>query len=45
MTQQSTADKSMVSSLAIKGLRPAIKQIVMPQNPKDFNDARQSPSG
>ena len=39
--QQSTADKSLVSSLAIKGLRPAIKQIVMPQNPKDFDDARQ----
>ena len=39
--QQSTEDKSLVSSLAIKGLRPAIKQIVMPQNPKDFDDARQ----
>ena len=40
-SQQSTADKSLVSSLAIKGLKPAIKQMVMPQNPKDFDDARQ----
>ena len=40
-SQQSTADMSLVTSLAIKGLKPAIKLIVMPQNPKDFDDARQ----
>ena len=39
--QHNNADKSLVSSLAIKGLRPAIKQIVMPMNPLSFDEARQ----
>ena len=34
--QHSNTDKKLVTSLAIKGLRPAIKQIVMPHNPQDF---------
>ena len=39
--QYSNADKKLVTSLAVKGLRPAIKAIVMPLNPQTFDDARQ----
>ncbi|MEW8191292.1 MAG: hypothetical protein AB2766_18520 [Candidatus Thiodiazotropha endolucinida] len=39
--QHSGANDKIIISLAIKGLKPAIKQIVMPQNHQTFENARQ----
>ena len=43
--QHSNADRKLVTSLAVKGLWPAIKTVVMPMNPQDFEEARQRAIG
>lgn len=42
--QNSGANQKLMISLAIKGLKPAIKQMVMPQNPQTFEAARKTAS-